>query len=77
MAHCTQLNRQYGMQIAEQKEAAIRGLSNYMFMEAQRMAKVVGAMLHDTTALLWYVWRLESLAVLQEGSGNPTDKFQG
>ena len=27
-------------QIAEQKEAAIRGLSNYMFMEAQRMAKV-------------------------------------
>ena len=28
------------MQIAEQKEAAIRGLSNYMFMEAQRMAKV-------------------------------------
>lgn len=25
--------------IAEQKEAAIRGLSNYMFMEAQRMAK--------------------------------------
>lgn len=28
------------MQIAEHKEAAIRGLSNYMFMEAQRMAKV-------------------------------------
>ncbi len=28
------------MQIAEQKDAAIRGLSNYMFMEAQRMAKV-------------------------------------
>lgn len=25
--------------IAEQKDAAIRGLSNYMFMEAQRMAK--------------------------------------
>lgn len=28
------------LQIAEQKDAAIRGLSNYMFMEAQRMAKV-------------------------------------
>lgn len=28
------------MQIVEQKDAAIRGLSNYMFMEAQRMAKV-------------------------------------
>ena len=28
------------MQIAEQKDAAVRGLSNYMFMEAQRMAKV-------------------------------------
>ncbi|DBA67257.1 TPA: hypothetical protein ACH3X2_001566 [Trebouxia sp. C0005] len=27
------------MQIVEQKDAAIRGLSNYMFMEAQRMAK--------------------------------------
>ncbi|DBB07932.1 hypothetical protein WJX82_002551 [Trebouxia sp. C0006] len=25
--------------IAEQKDAAIRGLSNYMFMEAQHMAK--------------------------------------
>ena len=48
-----------------------------MFMEAQRMAKVVEVMLHDTTALLWYVWWLEGLAVLQEGSGNPTDKFQG
>lgn len=29
------------LQIAEQKDAAIRGLSNYMFMEAQRMAKVL------------------------------------
>lgn len=29
------------VQIAEQKEAAVRGLSNYMFMEAQRMAKVL------------------------------------
>lgn len=35
------------LQIAEQKDAAIRGLSNYMFMEAQRMAKV--CLLHCMT----------------------------
>ena len=34
------------LQIAEQKDAAIRGLSNYMFMEAQRMAKVLLDALH-------------------------------
>ena len=34
------------LQIAEQKDAAIRGLSNYMFMEAQRMAKVLLHALH-------------------------------
>lgn len=34
--------------IEEQKDAAIRGLSNYMFFEAQRMAKEEGQNGNDT-----------------------------
>ena len=39
------------VQIAEQKDAAIRGLSNYMFMEAQRMAVVSAVRYRDLCPL--------------------------
>ena len=67
------------MQIAEHKEAAIRGLSNYMFMEAQRMAKVCIRYLplYACEPKAHYTGSLLTAHVLQEGSGSPADKFQG
>ena len=71
------------MQIAEQKDAAIRGLSNYMFMEAQRMAKVCFLTI-GSSIFLCQKPRVSCSAnsccccVLQEDvSSSPTDKFDG
>ena len=75
MQLCTML-----LQIAEQKDAAIRGLSNYMFMEAQRMAKVPCVPYACCSG--GYLLPADSLTSassdFQEGtSGSPADKFDG
>ena len=68
------------MQIAEQKDAGIRGLSNYMFMEAQRMAKVCFLSIGSPLFLCQNTCSANSCCccMLQEGvSSSPTDKFDG